>query len=98
MCEKSEEIVHDRENFQRGGGSASFFFLAVSVAPTAPHALEVTRDLDKEESRDGMNGNDFGTQLPGCDGGIDERPREEGDFANLFPPISDTTEVTRELD
>jgi hypothetical protein len=34
----------------------------------------------------------------GCDGGIDEQPREEGLFASLSPPLSGKTEVTRELD
>jgi hypothetical protein len=36
--------------------------------------------------------------LTGWGGGIDERPREEGFFANLSPPIFGKTEVTRELD
>jgi hypothetical protein len=36
--------------------------------------------------------------LTGWGGGIDERPREEGFFASLSPPIFGKTEVTRELD
>jgi hypothetical protein len=58
----------------------------------------VTGDLDKEESRDGRSGYDHGAGLTGCDGGIDERPREEGVFPSLSPPFSGKTEVTRELD
>jgi hypothetical protein len=42
-----------------------------------PPALEVTGNLDEEESRDGRSGNDLGAGLTGCDGGIDERQREE---------------------
>jgi hypothetical protein len=37
-------------------------------------------------------------KLTGWGGGIDERPREEGFFASLSPPIFGKTEVTRELD
>jgi hypothetical protein len=58
----------------------------------------VTGDLDEEESREGRSGNDLVTWLAGCDGGIDERLREElCFFANLSPPMSGKTEVTREL-
>jgi hypothetical protein len=59
----------------------------------------VTGDLEKEKSRDGKSGNDLGTGLTGCDGGIDEQPRKEF-FSLAFPlhPISGKTEVTRELD
>jgi hypothetical protein len=71
------------------------FYLVVSVPPPA---LEVTGDLDKGESRDERSGNDLGTGLTGCDGGIDERPHEEGGFASLSPPISGKTEVKRELE
>jgi hypothetical protein len=52
-------------------------------SPPLP-SLEVTGDLDKEESRDMMSDNDLGTGLTGCDGGIDERPREEGLFRLSF--------------
>jgi hypothetical protein len=58
----------------------------------------LTGDLDKEESRAGRSGNDLGAGFTGCGGGIDERPREEGFFASLSPPIFGKTEVTRELD
>jgi hypothetical protein len=58
----------------------------------------VTRDLDKEDRRVGKRGNDLGAGLTGCDGEIDERPREEGFFASLSPPFFGKTEVTRELD
>jgi hypothetical protein len=58
----------------------------------------VTGDLDKEESRGGRSGYDLGAGHTGCDGGIDERPREEGFFASLSPPFSGKTEVARELD
>jgi hypothetical protein len=47
-----------------------------SLAPP-PTALEVAGDLDKEERHDGRSDSDLGTGLTGCDGGIDERPREE---------------------
>jgi hypothetical protein len=73
-----------------------FFPLSLCLAP--PHALEVTGDLDKEASRAGRSGNDLGVEFTGCGGGIDERPREEGLFASLSPPIFAKTEVTRELD
>jgi hypothetical protein len=58
----------------------------------------VTGDLDKEDRRVGCRGNDLGAGFTGCGGGIDERPREEGLFASLSPPIFDKTEVTRDLD
>jgi hypothetical protein len=58
----------------------------------------VTGDLDKEDRRVGRRGNDLGAGLRVCGGGIDERPREEGFFASLSPPIFGKTEVTRELD
>jgi hypothetical protein len=58
----------------------------------------VTGGLDKEESSDGRSGYDLGAGLAGYDGGIDERPREEGFFASLSPPFSGKTEVTRNLD
>jgi hypothetical protein len=57
----------------------------------------VTGDLDKEDRRAGGRGYDLGAGFTGCGGGIDERPREEGFFAILFPPIFGKTEVTREL-
>jgi hypothetical protein len=50
-----------------------------------PHALEVTGDLDKEESRDGRNGYDLGAGLTGCDGGIDRVKRV---FSLAFPLLS----------
>ena len=46
----------------------------------------------------GRSGYDLGVGLTGCDGGIDERSREEGFFASLSPPISGKIEVMRELD
>jgi hypothetical protein len=58
----------------------------------------VTGDLDKEDRRVGRRGNDPAAGLTGCGGGIDERPREEGFFTNLSPPIFGKTEVTQELD
>jgi hypothetical protein len=58
----------------------------------------VTGDLDKEDRRVGGRGNDLGAGLTGCDGGIDERRREEGFFPSLSPPIFGKTEVTWELD
>jgi hypothetical protein len=78
--------------FWRGGKSASFFCLAVSVPP---HVLEVTADLDKVERRVGRSGNDLGAGLTGCDGGMDERPRE-GFFASVS--LLRKPEVIRELD
>jgi hypothetical protein len=65
---------------------------------STPHALEVTGDLDQQDIRDGRSGYDLGAGHTGCDGGIDERPHEEGVFASLSPPFSGKTEVTRELD
>jgi hypothetical protein len=58
----------------------------------------VTGDLDKEDRRVGGRGYDLEAGFTGCGGGIDERPREEGFFASLSPPIFGKTEVTRELD
>jgi hypothetical protein len=58
----------------------------------------VAGNLDKEDGYDGRSGNYLGTGLTGCDGGIDKRLHEEGFFSSLSPPISGTTEVTRELD
>jgi hypothetical protein len=84
--------------------SARFAFLVVSVHSPA---LEVTGDLDGEERRTGRSGNDLGTGLTECNGGIDKfdtRPREEVFFASLSRHVSgktdDTreTEVTREVD
>jgi hypothetical protein len=47
--------------------------------------------------RDRSNTYDLGAGLKGCDGGIDERQREEFFFASLSPSFSGSTEVTREL-
>jgi hypothetical protein len=69
----------DGKTFQRGDKCASFF---ICLSRSPPHALLVTRDLDKEESRDGRSGNDLGAGLTGCDGGIYERPPEE-----IFPLV-----------
>jgi hypothetical protein len=60
------------------------------MSRSPPPALKVAGDLDKEESRDGRSGYDLGAGLTGCDGRIDERPREEGVFGSLSP--------TREVD
>jgi hypothetical protein len=49
--------------------------------PPPPPALEVPGDLDVEVSRDRRSGECLGLRLTGCDGGIDERPREEFFFA-----------------
>ena len=68
------------------------------MSRSSPHVLEVTGDLDKEDRRVGGRGYDLGAGFTGCGGGIDERPREEGFYANLSPPIFGKTEVTRELD
>jgi hypothetical protein len=77
-------------------GAPIFSMSCVSRSP--PPALEVTGDLDKEDRCVGGCGNDLGAGPTGCGGGIDERPREEGVFAGLSPPIFGKTEVTRELD
>jgi hypothetical protein len=61
----------------------AFPFVCVSRSP--PPAMEVTGDLDKEESRAGRSGNDLGTGFTEWGGGIDERPREEGFFCQPFP-------------
>jgi hypothetical protein len=58
----------------------------------------VTGDIDYEENRDGKSGYKLGAELTGCDGGIDERPREEVFSASLSSFFSGKTEVTRELD
>jgi hypothetical protein len=58
----------------------------------------VTGDLDKEDRCVGGRGYDLGAGFTGCGGGVDERPREEGFFASVSPPIFGKTEVTRELD
>jgi hypothetical protein len=62
---------------------ARFPSFCVSRSPLP--ALEVTGDLNKEESRAGKSGNDLGAGFTGCGGGIDERPREEGFFFQPFP-------------
>jgi hypothetical protein len=72
--------------------SASFFYVCVSRPP--PHALEVTGDLDKEDRRVCGRGYDLGTGFTGCDGGIDERPREEG-FLSTFPLLSSARPKSR---
>jgi hypothetical protein len=73
--EKAEKMTG---NFFQRGGSASFFYVVISPHPAPPpHALEVTGDLDMEESHDGRRDNDLGMGLTGCDNGIEERPREE---------------------
>jgi hypothetical protein len=58
----------------------------------------MTGDLDYEGSRDGSNLCDLGAGMTGCDGGIDEQPREEGFSASPLPPFSGKAEVTQELD
>jgi hypothetical protein len=73
-------------------------FPSVYVSRSPPPALEVTGDLDKEEgSRRWARLRPWGGATR-CDGGVDERPREEGSSASLAPPIFGKTEVTRELD
>jgi hypothetical protein len=47
----------------------------------------VTGDLDEEGSREGKSGYDLLADLTGCDGGIDERPREKV-FSLAFPLLS----------
>jgi hypothetical protein len=84
------------ENSGAEAGAPIFSILCVSVPP--PHALEVTGDLAKEDRRFGGRGNEIGAGLTGCGGEIDKRPREEGFFASLSPPIFGKIEVTRELD
>jgi hypothetical protein len=54
----------------------------------------VTGDLD-EDRRVGGRGYDLGPGATGCDGGIDERPREEESFAILSLATFGMTEVTR---
>jgi hypothetical protein len=44
-----------------------------------------------------MSVNNIETKLTGYDGGNDEPPREERLLANLSPPISGKTEISREL-
>jgi hypothetical protein len=60
--------------------------MVVSVSYTRPRGAG---DLDKdEEIRDGRRDNDLGTGLvTGCDGRVDERPREEI-FSLVFPLLS----------
>jgi hypothetical protein len=58
----------------------------------------VSGDLDKVDRRVGRRGNDLGAGLTGCGGEIDKRPRKEGFFASLSPPIFVETEVKLELD
>jgi hypothetical protein len=48
------------EIFHRGGRSASFY---VRLSRSPMHALEVTGNLSKEESRDGRSGNYRGLDL-----------------------------------
>jgi hypothetical protein len=66
----------------RGGRSANFPLCCVSRSP--PRALDVTGDLDMEDSRVGRRGNDLEAGLTGCGGGIDEHPRGE----DFLPTIS----------
>jgi hypothetical protein len=91
--EKAGKVA--RKTLQRGGRSASLFCLAVSVPPTCPRGDGGPR---RGGSRDGKSGYDLGAGLTECDGGIDERPREEIYFASMSPPFSGKTEVMRELD
>jgi hypothetical protein len=91
---KTEEMSGGNPVAEAG---ASVFHPSFCVSLSPPPALEVTGDLDKEASRAGRSGNDLGAGFTGC-GGIDERPREEGFFASLSPPIFGKTEVARELD
>jgi hypothetical protein len=74
---------------------AQAFSIWLSRSP--PHALEVTGDLDNRENHDGRSGSDLGIGLTGCDGEIDERPREGGFFFSLSRHIFGMTEVTRKL-
>jgi hypothetical protein len=59
-----------------------------------PHALDVTVDLDKEKRLVGRSDNDLGAGSTGCDGGIDERLREEG-FLPAFPLLSSARPKSR---
>jgi hypothetical protein len=62
------------------------FFIWLSQPPfPPPHVLEVTGDVNKGGSRGGKSSNDLETGLTGCDGGIDEPPREECFFFSLSP-------------
>jgi hypothetical protein len=64
--------------------AAAKTYLVVFVPPLA---LEVTRNLDKEENSDGRSNIDLGTGLKGYIGGIDKRPREDV-FPLAFPLLS----------
>jgi hypothetical protein len=63
--------------YMRGGGKRGSLTYTFFMSPP-PLAIEGTRDLDNEERRDGRSGIDHGMGLTGCDGGIDNRLRQEG--------------------
>jgi hypothetical protein len=93
--EKTEEM--SGENPRAEARAPVFFYICVSRSPSL--ALEVTRDFDKEDRRVGRRGNDLGTGLTGCGGGMRrERPGEAGFLASLSPPIFGKTEITGELE
>jgi hypothetical protein len=60
------------KQFSAVARALAFFY---EVVLPSPYALEVAGKLEKEGSRDGRSGYNFGAGLTGCDGGIDERPR-----------------------
>jgi hypothetical protein len=85
------------ETFQRGEGSARFSSVWQSWSPHLPSRRR--RTATRRKSRVGRSGYDLGAGLTGCDGGIDDQPREEGFLASLSPPFyGKMTEVARELD
>jgi hypothetical protein len=90
--------MHGLSGEMRGGhqgaeaGAPTFPYVCVSRPPL--RALEVTRDLDNEKRRVGRSGDDLGTGSTVCDGGIDERLREEG-FLLAFPLLSSARPKSR---
>jgi hypothetical protein len=87
------------KTFQRCGESASFLCVAVSVPPIYPRDYEGPRLGGKSRREERLRLWVLGAGLTRCDGGVDERPREEVFiFASLSPPFCGKTEVTHELD
>jgi hypothetical protein len=83
---------NDRGNKHVRRRERYFFTMIVCLGPPHTPALEVTGDLNKEERRAGMRGNDLGAGVSRCGGGVDKRLRA---FPPAFPVLSSARHKSR---